>query len=79
MRATIPGKINQTCMSLYDEPAETAVPRLMRELETPQRVAGKLDVTTTAVRQWILGRGWVYNGEKWVAPEAEAEHAPEAV
>lgn len=74
MRVSTPGRINQACLELFDEPAEKAVPRLMDELEKPHRVASRLDVNTNAVRQWLQARGWRFNGEKWVA--AEVEHAP---
>lgn len=78
MRDTTPGKINQACQALFSESADVAMPRLMDELARPHRIAGRLDVTTTAVRQWFETRGWDYDPEqdKWIAPETEAEHAP---
>lgn len=78
MRDTTPGKINQACLTLFNQTADVAMPRLMAELERPQRIAGRLGVTTTAARQWFETRGWDYNPEldKWIAPQAEAEHAP---
>lgn len=78
MRVSIPGRINQACLELFNETAAVAMPRLMRELETPQRIAGKLDVTTTAVRRWFTSRDWYFDPEtsQWVAPQAEVEHAP---
>jgi hypothetical protein len=72
---TTPGKINQTCLELFGETAETAVPRLMGELEVPRRVAARLDVNPNAVRAWLLYRGWVFDPglDKWVAPQTESE------
>lgn len=69
------GAIRRNCRDLFNEEAETLVPRLMREKGAPHRVAAVIDVTPTAVREWLLNRGWVYDGLDWVEPTAEQSHA----
>lgn len=77
MRRSIPGLIEKACWETFAEHAEVVVPRLIAELETPQRVGARLGVTSTAARNWLTSRGWWFDPETkaWTAPEPEAEHA----
>ncbi len=70
-----PFQIERAAQERFHESGEEAVRRLMRELKVPHRVAAALDVAPHAVRKWILRRGWHFDGEKWIEPKPEQQHA----
>lgn len=67
--------IERATQELFGESAEAAVPRLMHEHRAPHRVAALLNVAPNSVRFFLTTRGWVFDGDNWVAPEVEPEHA----
>lgn len=71
-----PGQMAQAALDIFGEELEVVLPRLMHELKAPHRAAAALGGRApNSVRKWLVLRGWKFDGENWIEPTQEREHA----